>query len=212
MTVTDIFGPIFSGDQLEDAVIETLQKWLPTYIREVELQRGLALPADGRIPKPRTYTTRNEFTTFPEDQLPLIVVVSPGLVAPPRADGEGRYVGWFALGIAAVVSASGKANTRRLARQYGAAVRSCILQKSWLEGAATGVEWRDESYDDLPNEDKEKSVSAVQMIFQVQVDNITTRWTGPAYPFEPGDPYTNPGDNWPPVLHTEVEVVMKEDD
>ncbi len=208
--VTDIFGAIFSGDQLEDAVISTLRKWLPTYIREVELQRGLEL---GRIQKPRTYTSRNEFTTFPEDQLPICVVVSPGLAHPPTADGEGRYHAWYALGVAIVAAANTEDHTNKVAKMYGAAIRACLLQKPALEGdVSMGVEWEDESYDDLPTSDKEKTLSAVQMVFRYLIDDITTRWTGPAYPFEPGDPFTNPGDEWPLVLHTDVKVVMKEDE
>jgi hypothetical protein len=75
-SIQSIFEPIFDGHILAESVIATLKLWMPTYLQEIELQRGTER---GAIPVPRVYTTRNEFTTFPEDIIPLVIVFRVGV-------------------------------------------------------------------------------------------------------------------------------------
>lgn len=205
----DIFRPIFSADVLESAVIATLRKWMPTYLREMEVQRDLTR---GRILIPRTFTTRNEFSTFPDEQMPVCVVVSPGLADAPNPDGEGRYVGWWALGVGVVARANTETNTNSLAKIYGAAVRAIIMHKQGLDDSWPfgGNEWIDETFTDIPTDERERSMRAVQVIFRVWVDELVTKNAGPAYPDDP-DPDNQPGSDWPEVLTADVTVQLKEE-
>lgn len=206
----DIFRPIFSADVLEEAVIATLRKWMPTYLQEIELQRGWER---GRIQSPRTYGTRNEFSAFPDEVMPIVVVVSPGLVDSARPDGEGRYIGWWSLGVGVVARANDEENTNRLAKVYAAAVRAILLQKQGLDGswAFGGVEWVDENFTEIPNTaERERTIRSAQVIFRVWVDELVTRNAGPAHPAEP-DPSTQPGSDWPDVETADVRVNVVEE-
>jgi hypothetical protein len=185
--VNDVFKPIFVGTELEEAAMTTLSKWMPTYLQEIELQLGRTRDL---IPAPRLYTTRNEFTSFPDDQMPMCVVVSTGLADPPLADGEGTYSGWFALGVGFAAAAKDAESSGFLAKVYGAAGRAILLHYPSLGGICEGVEWADESYDDLVSEE-ERTIRACYSIYRVKVGNLVTRYAGPSDPIP--DPVTQPG-------------------
>lgn len=199
-----VFGPIFVGHDLEKATMETLAAWFPTYLREIELQ--MELP-EGLIPPPRTYTTRNEFTSFPEDQMPICVVISPGLAGEPHKEGNGTFSGWFSLGVGVLASASTEEDTNFLSKVYGAAVRAIMLQKQGLGGICKGIEWADESYNDLPDIDQTRSIRASQWIGLAYIDNIVNQFAGPL-----GDPLPEeqPGSNWPVISTGSISVKKKE--
>lgn len=181
-------GPIVSGRDVELGVVRFLKRWSGTYLAECERQRGLAPAA---LPRIRTWTIANEFETWPEDQLPCLLLVSPGLVDAPLPDGEGVYRAKFMLGLAVIVSARTGDETAALAKLYCAAMRAAILQHQSLEGLATGVEWLDENYDDLPSID-DRSLGAGQAIFSVEISGFARRWNGPTTPGEPPVTDTDP--------------------
>src|SRR4051812_27844406 len=162
-------GPIVSARDVEQAAIDTLHKWLSTYLGEAEDQHSRAR---GSLPRPRSITTTNSFDKWPEDQLPCLLLVCPGLAEAPKAEGNGRYRALFALGAAVVVSAKTEAATEELSKLYVAAVRTCLVQQQSLGGFASGVDWMDETYDDLPSEDW-RSLGAGQAIFAVHVADLS---------------------------------------
>lgn len=196
----DIFGPIFVGRQIEDAALETLRTWMPTYLQEIELQLQRVR---GEIPAPRLYTTRNEFTQFPEDQMPMCVVVSPGLVSEPKREGDGTYNAWFALAVGFAAAGRDADTSRFLAQVYGAAGRAILLHKSSLGGVASGVEWTDESYDNLVTED-DRVVRACYNMYQFHVAGIVQKGMGPAVTIP--DPVEQPGSQWPSAETIEIDV------
>ena len=185
---TQAIGPLVSGRDVELAAMALLKRWAGTYLAEAERQHGYA-PAS--LPRIRGWATAHDFEKWPEDQLPCILLVSPGLADEPMADGGGVYRVKFSLGIAAIVSARTMSETAALAKLYCAAMRACVLQHQSLEGFAAGVEWLDETYDDLESIDT-RSLGAGQAIFSVTVDGFARRWNGPTTPEEPPDPDTDP--------------------
>jgi hypothetical protein len=190
--MADIFERIVAGFQVEGAAISTIKAWMETYLRELELQIGW--PA-GKIPNPAWYTTRNEFDSFPTDRMPMCVVVSPGLAEQPTKEGDGKYSAWWGLGIGFAAAARDADSSHILATIYGAAARAIMLHHSSLGGFANGVEWIDESYDDLVNEE-ERTIRACYNIYRVLVWDVTTKGVGPAAPTAP-NPATQPGSDWP---------------
>jgi hypothetical protein len=199
---TSAIGKIVTGRDVELAALAVLKKWASTYLGEAEAATGRVR---GSLPRPRAWTTATEFEKWPEDQLPAVLLISPGLAAPPRADGNGTYRASFALGIAAIVSTSHMDETAALAKLYCATLRACLLQHQSLEGFAAGVTWADENYDDLPSID-DRSLGAGQAIFVVEVDAISTRWNGPIHPSEPPTPDTAPLPDDPTATAVAVEV------
>jgi hypothetical protein len=190
MTVpyTSAIGRIVTGREVELAALAMLKRWSSTYLAEAERQTNRV---PGSLPRVRTWTTAPDFEKWPEDQLPCVLLISPGLAQPPMPDGTGQYRAQFSLGLAAIVSAAQMDDTAELAKLYCAVHRACILQHQSLEGFAAGITWVDENYDDLPSIDG-RSLGAGQAIFAVQVDGISTRWNGPPTPSEPPTPDTDP--------------------
>lgn len=200
----DVFGPIFVASQLEKAVIDTLIKWMPTYLPLVEDQLGREA---GQIPLPITYTTRRIFTKFPEDQLPTVIVVSPGLDGEPREEGDGTYRAKWRMHVGCVVSTSDLIETNIVSKIMGAAMRAAILQHASLGGVACGMDWYDEYYDPLPNDDTTRSLGAVALSFRIEVDNVVNWQHGPDTAYVPDpDATTQPGDHWPEAETVTVEI------
>jgi len=202
--VTEFFDTIVTGAQVEAWLQAHLQLWLPTYIAEMERQTSRAA---GVLPLPRRYTTFNRFDKFPEDQLPCIVVVSPGLQDIPAKTGEGRYRARWTLGVGCVVSASTQEASEELAKVYAAAVRACVLQRPSLGGYTRGAGWLHERYDDLPTTDS-RSLAAGQVIFWVEVDAVTNVNAGPTQP-DPESDYLQPYGDLPVALTADVTLVKE---
>jgi hypothetical protein len=88
------FGPLVAASDMEDAVLAQLQAWLPDYLAEVERTHGLQV---GSLPQPRSWVLSSEVERFPEEQLPAVMLASPGLTDPPLADGTGVYTARWQL-------------------------------------------------------------------------------------------------------------------
>jgi len=203
-SINSIFGPIFDGSLLTRSVLATLRAWFPVYIKEIEIQRGWT---PGQIPSPRTYVERWKFDSYPDEQVPIVVAVCPGMASPPTAAGDGILGGWWALGIGVIAAANTEDNSERLAKVYGAAARAIIEQKSYLDDAweYSGTQVVDESYTDIPDIEQSRTMRAAQIICQVRVENIMTKGAGP-YNLDPPDPDTQPGDDWPEVLAVFIDI------
>jgi hypothetical protein len=193
-------GPIVSAFDVEAAALATLKKWSSHYLAECEAQHGRVR---GSLPRVRSYTTANSFDKWPEDQLPCVLLVSPGTAQPPEVEGNGRYRAFFSLGIAAIVSTRDMVETEEVAKLYVAALRTCLVQQRSLGGFAAGVEWLDETYDDLPSDDA-RSLGAGQAIFTIEVSDISRRYAGPK---EPPEPDIDPDPDDPDATDVAVSVV-----
>jgi hypothetical protein len=198
-----VFGPVVTGAHVEQAAILTLKTWLQTYVAELERQTGRDPES---VPMPRAWGTVNEFEKWPEDQMPVALIISPGLEPnTPVAEGRGTYRAKWVLGVAIVCSARDEAQTNSLAKFYAAAVRATILQNPSLGGFARGVQWVGESYTDLPKVD-ERTLGTGQVIFSVEVGEVVDEKAGMRTP--PDDPYTQP--EWPTVETPEVALQGKD--
>lgn len=195
----EVFGEILLGSNVEQAVIANLKTWFPTYLAEVERQEGVTAHS---IPEPRSYDTVNDFQKWPENQLPAVVVVSPGLAGLPMTEGDGRTRAAWIVGIAVVASAKDKRSTQNLAKLYAAVVRTLMLQQQSLGGIGMGTSWRHESYTDIPASD-ERTLGSCQVIFEVDIGDVVHARMGLAQP--PDDPYS-PDPEWPTVETADVTV------
>ena len=191
MSDLQTFGPVVIGSQVEDAATLTLQTWLPAYLDWVTRQIGQ--PA-GWLPLPRSYNVSNDDNHWGQDQLPAILVVSPGLLERPKQDGQRLYRADWGLSIDIFVSSSDRTNTERLAKYYAAAVRSCLIQKADLGGIAAGVQWRDEKYETHLPDKAQRTLGSARVTFCVDVRSVARALGGPAT--VPADPTQVPAD-WP---------------
>ena len=196
-----IFGPIVDGDLVETWVTNTLKLWWRTYAREFEIQRGLTQDA---LPDPRSWIVVEEVEREGVDQLPAVVIVSPGLNGDePLQHNDGNMMATWSVGLGVFVSAATRPATKKLVRQYVGILRTILLQKQSLGNKANAVIWRDESYDDNFNFTDELTISAGQAIFDVAVDAVANRFSGPVgLPNED----TQPGSEWHTAETVEVDV------
>jgi hypothetical protein len=215
--VSSVFLPIIGGDQVEEAIKDTLKYWMNTYIRQVEFQRGEDADA---IPLPRSYEITTDVDDFPESQLPAVVIISPGLDGEPFKTGDGNYRAMWAVGVAVICSGNDRASTNKLSKIYGSVVRAILLQKNSLRGFAADTEWLDESYDDVPA-DAGRTLAAAQIIFRVSVDDVVNQYGGPGMSVpdediepdegDPDDADAQPGSDWEQFQTASVDVQREED-
>jgi hypothetical protein len=199
-----IFGPIIDGGQVETWVTDTLKLWWRTYAREFELQH--ALPEDA-LPDPRSWIVAEDVEREGTDQLPAVVIVSPGLNGDePIQQNDGRLLATWSIGVGIFVSAATRADTKKLVRQYTAIIRAIMLQKQSLGGHANAVHWTDESYDDNFNFTDELTISAGQVILDVAVADVINRFAGPV---GPPDEDTQPGSEWHTADTVDVDLVKE---
>jgi hypothetical protein len=181
----DPFGPLVTAFDVEQALAWTIRRWMPDYLLKVERDHGL--PA-GRLP-----TFRSEVATawrvgrLPEDQLPALMIVSPGLHERPKVFGDGTFTARWRVDITSICSARGNRVAPRLARWYAAGVRLLLQQNQGLESqlTVTRIDWNDERYDVLDVRDERTLAGGLVQVL-VDVADVARREFGPAPAFPPG--------------------------
>lgn len=201
MSQTNQFGNAISGGIVERAVADSLKIWMNTYLGEAERLEGYE---PDTLERPLGIVTRSEFEKWPEEQVPVILVVSGGLAEAPIRRTDGSYDAKWGVSIASICSAGdpdgfGQDATRRMSLAYALATRLAIGQHKMLksdtypDGFANGSWWTDESYHDLPSI-TERAMGAARVTFAIGVDSVMTEYAGPRTPLT--DPGIDPG-NWP---------------
>lgn len=191
-----VYGRIITGATVERQALWVLREHTDRYLREVERQEGRE---PSTLQRPRAYIPASEFSRRPEDQLPVVVVISPGLADQPRRLGEGTVTATWMLAVGVVCSASaGETRVRENMQLYVAAMSALMLGQQSLGGLAEGVDQLDESYDDAPF-DAARSLIAGQAIFQVTVPG--TRLYGGGFDARDGDP-----PSWPQAERVLLDV------
>ena len=204
MSGLDVYGGLVTAEDVEQAAIDTLKLWYPSYLREAERRTDRDPNA---LPDIRSYSTVNEFQKWPEEQLPVAIFISPGTTDRPKMEGDGTYRTKWILGLAIVVSARDRVATNELAKLYGAWARAALLQHQSLGGFAEGLTWEAERYDSVRQEEA-RTIAAANILFQVEVRRAVDERAGLAAP--PSDPTADPD---LPVVDPapEVTVAYKED-
>lgn len=203
-----IFGRILTDDQVEDAVVNHLFNWTSTFLTEIERQLGLTPPYYQR-PAKSSYTVRADFDKWPEEMLPLVVVVAPGIDDDPIKEGKGQYRAKFNIGVTSVVSSISQVETRRYAYRMGGAIRAAMVKKQSLDHALNdsvrGVDWIGERNSEI-EQSADRSVWANRQLFVIEVSDVLTRTGSPAVPEI--DPTAAPPPDPPSVL-TATETIVR---
>jgi hypothetical protein len=198
----DQFGPIVIATALDAAVKNTLQEWMPTYQRFIEREGGLA---SEWLPKPRSYTISSDFTHYPEEQLPALLIMSKEL-SKPRMDGRKEYRVDAPFCIGAFVSAKDRNSSEALAKYFGAVIRALIVQKGGLAnaqqrekgepGLAVTTEWTGEKFDVHESDTSKRTIGTVEVEFVAEIRQVVQRLGGPKEPLPAPQAEPSP---WPTV-------------
>lgn len=187
------YGPIVSAWTVEQAVRDTLQAWIDTFLGEIERQSA------GRwdlrqIRRPRSWFIQSAYHDITEQQLPAIHVESASKTT--RGTGGGQVDGEWAMMVQGVVKGQNRESSRELLGLYEAAC-SVILEKHGdLGGVASGTSLSGARYDLIPP-DRDRTLVGFEIPIVVSVDHIADRFGGPANPDPPPPtdlPPTSPSD------------------
>ena len=150
----------FSASQVEVDVLAVLNDKLPAYLDLMGL------------PHWRSTVNENDMDRWRQDQLPSLIVMSPGLADTPRplARSTNEFLVRWAVAVGMVVSAASEEATRTLSQAYAACIRTCLMHNRGLDGTARSVDWMDERYDAMePDDGSQLSLAAGQATFQVEM-------------------------------------------
>ncbi|HEY7418004.1 MAG TPA: hypothetical protein VH593_22680 [Ktedonobacteraceae bacterium] len=178
----NIFGTLFTSHEVEQAALNTLAKWMYTYLREVE--RQLELPYN-TIPDPKRYTNRNEFDAVPGEDLSRIVVVAGPMSAAPYINGYGQYMASWRVGVGSAANHEDILQAKFITSCYSTAVRGIMVQQSSLGGVANMTDWIQSNPVDLPIRDQLLQYSSILDEFNVQIPDVVTKGKGPDQPDVP---------------------------
>lgn len=194
-----IFGNIKTAGAVEGAVLGIVQKWLPTYVAELERQTGRAVPS---VARPRSYGVTYDLDNWPENQLPAILVVAAGTDGEPEEEGGGVFSAWWSVGVSAVLTAPDAVNVKRNSQLYAAAIRALVVQHRNLGGFAMTTDWVAEEFAES-TADQNRSLAITLNSFRVKVRDVVTSYAGPIQPDPKPDP-NEPYPEWTTVTSTET--------
>lgn len=202
----NLFGQIVTPGMVERAVAASISEWIDTYLAEIE---RLEQYDPGVIQRPLDVINASEFEKWPEDQIPVVLVMNTGLAGNPVRRTEGRWDASWLIGVSPVVSDTDHASSRALAMAYIAALRVGLMQHRKLRssmypnGFSTAVRWRGEDYTDLQF-GATRTLGTAHCILEVLVENVMTDQGGPRSVLP--NPTADPG-NWPPIRIVQPNVI-----
>jgi len=197
-------GPMVTGGDVEDAILELLKEWLSRYLAAGEMQHGIT---PGATPRPRGWAiTERDVQKLLSDQLPCIVLLNAGINETPQRESTGALTAVWGMSVAVVFNAAWGREARRRAQLYARAAQLALQQRPLVAlGQPCEVEMLRERYDESDFADS-RSYSASLASFNVLCREIANTNGGPppgAVP--PSDP-TVPFVPWVEVVKTEVTV------
>lgn len=197
MSDANIFGSLITGDDVDQAVLLTLQTWAATYLER--MCRKIGEPP-GWLPYPNSYVRTNDPHYFPEDVPPVVVIAVPGTMEQPIRDGWKYYRAKWELCLTVFVQAGDRDATERLAKLYGAAFRELLMHKRSLGGFAEGIAWHGENYAVRVSDRDQRTLGSCENRFAVDVRDVVQTLAGPPTPTT-----TVPAD-WPQATQVRVNL------
>jgi len=137
----DVYGPLYGGHSVQEAVYNTLQEWLPSYVAEFNRNLGSNV-----LKEPFEYRHRPDYRTLPRDASAAVLITVPGTIGLPETLQESTRVNWRVEAMIFVYGTKDWQETEALTQAYTACVRACIIQHRDLGGFAETTLWDGEEY------------------------------------------------------------------
>jgi hypothetical protein len=160
---------------------------MATYLGRVN--RAIGKPANW-LPAPKSYTITSDWDHFPEEAVPAVLIMCPG-IAKPLMDGKREYRAVFPVRVGIFVESQDRKSTDRLAKYYGAALRELLLHKGSLGNFATATAWEGEKYGTRVSDRAQRTFGTAEVELNIEVRRVVKRLSGPAAPLV--DPTKAPG-------------------
>lgn len=202
MSEANVYGPIVTRRRvatwLRDHIGIGASGYFPGYLRDVQRIEGWAdeEPDPTKWPEPfiasRFTFSEDTVINLVENDLPALILGSPGLSGAPMMHGEDRALeGAFVFGCHALVSGNDEDSTDRLMGEYTAALRALLAQQTMIGGGVASIQGiADEGYDALPQY-ASRTLAAGTVTVLVVVEELVHAVKGPMG--IPDDPNLDPG-------------------
>lgn len=202
------FGTWTSPRNVEESIRDFLAAWIEEFIAEAERQFGI----DPRsIPVPglgQFVLRRDDFEKWPEEQMPVVLIQSPGAVAELRREADRSLTAPIAFQLAVLTSSGGHPDNaaQESAQIIGTALKQ-LLDNLPIDGLKTdGLPLlMDEQYDGIPFA-KQRDLGSVRLIYRIWVRNWVVKGRPPKPEPRP-DPYGDPGD-YPTVREDGIGITL----
>lgn len=204
MTLSNQFGELVTADEVEDALIETLQEWMPTYLMAMEERKGKDA---GSLLAPRSWQVVVDDEKWDAQQMPALNVVSAGTNDTPARGSRGTYDATFLTGVVWYLGGADRDLLRRANRWYAAVVREILIQHPPLVGGVSvEVLWMGEEYDTVAS-DMARTLVAGRTVFAITVDHVVESDAGPIEPVEDPTPEAYPDHPTADEVYAHPEIV-----
>lgn len=211
LTLTDaIFGPLTGTPQVEFAVLDTLEAWVPFMLKVLErrlgVQRDTLTPPPGR----NSYKGGIDLDSWDGHCLPNIVAV-----VKPTGEADRNMSGYsqrFEITVGPVVEAESEDEARILCGHLATAVMAALAQHEGLGGIASKTTLVSAGVPEFPDPAC-RTIVRTPMVFSTYVEGLVDPLAGtgtdlpPDSPQFPDDP-DGPFDDWPPHTETNVSVTQ----
>jgi hypothetical protein len=222
---TNRYGPGVSWRAVRRWCVAGIGLWFPAYLRDSERQHishgesmtvgQTALPTGFRVnPQEEAAIPVPDRIKHPEQRMPLILIVSPGLTEKlPERQADRTFKTEWSIVLVGAVHGANESDAELAASVYGLALVQMFLQQAgaWADdpaylGPPLGVDsvaWGSPGLDFSTIEaSRRRSIVAAEANFTV-VFRDSASSSGP--PSVPVDPTVDPGD-WPEVIDTELNI------
>ena len=132
-----VFGPIRGPWNIEQAILTTLQEWMPAYLRAVEEYNSLKVGILGRPPAPESYKGGLDWETVQQDWVPAVIANANPVGEPERS--AQIYIQDFQVEVGCVVVSKEGTDPESAARRDAglfAAATMLLAQHGSLGGVA----------------------------------------------------------------------------
>ncbi len=204
MSINEVYGPLRHEGEIEDAVLATLQTWLPHYLERVAEYYDW-----DPIDEPYSWVVVSEYDRFPDEALPAIIVMVPRTSEVPDNKGNGKWDADYALTVFAEVAAPDGASARRLSQLYGAAVLGSLMHNRKLAEGIAITEWLGGNNGTLEiDEASRRTRCGHEHFFKVRMRDVVDAMSGPATSTPPSPAPTQ----LPEITDVDVSVTHMADE
>jgi hypothetical protein len=205
----DEYGPVFGAAHVQIAVVNTLQKWLPTYIAAANRNIGSEV-----LFAPIDYRHRPDYRTLPKSSNTVALLVTvPGTASEPITQPSNIRTHYRVEVAIFVYGSKDWQETEALTQAYGAMVRTCLIQHRDLGHFAEGTKWEGEEYKEGDHASG-RTIGLGNERFIVTLTSVMNPMGGPPAPQfaatgTPTGPDTDPPPPIPTIGTTSVVVQAK---
>jgi hypothetical protein len=214
------FGDLIVETDLDALVALTLQTFMPLYLHVLQNERG----SDHALASPVQYENALEDDTFPDQQLPAVIITTSRTAGTPKMNGDGQWFAAWTTTVALVCRGRVPTEARTIASLYGGTVRRVLNDQGLGQNFEGEVKWTGSRVAPVsphnPENETQRFLAAGVNTFTIYADKVLGGGSPPIWPDGPLDPYdpidpSDPSHPYDPLAQVDdvnVTVIPKENE